>query len=78
MEMEELREPVIALDGKNIAFTAGGIKSEVWVMENFWPKEKVAAKYVLRTRVGDKDRVCSDSVNTIASLQSRHGRNPNR
>ncbi|MBI2948861.1 MAG: hypothetical protein HYY23_14570 [Verrucomicrobia bacterium] len=44
LEMEELREPVIALDGKNIAFTAGGIKSEVWVMENFWPKEKVAAK----------------------------------
>ena len=44
LEMEELREPVISPDGRHIAFTAGGIKSEVWVMENFLPKDKVAAK----------------------------------
>lgn len=44
LEMDELREPVISSDGRRIAFTAGGRKNELWVMENFLPKDKVAAK----------------------------------
>lgn len=43
-EMEELREPVISPDGRRIAFTAGGNKKELWVMENFLPKDNAAAK----------------------------------
>jgi len=31
-------------DGRHIAFTAGTWKHERWVMENFLPEEKVAAK----------------------------------
>lgn len=44
LEMEELRQPTISPDGQHIAFTAGGTKSEVWVMENFLPKDHAAVK----------------------------------
>jgi hypothetical protein len=29
-------------DGRRIAFTAGGVKLEIWVLENFLPKPEVA------------------------------------
>ena len=37
LEMEDLREPVMSPDGKRIAFTAGGKRSQIWAMENFLP-----------------------------------------
>jgi beta-lactamase regulating signal transducer with metallopeptidase domain/Tol biopolymer transport system component len=43
VEMERLRQPTISPDGHHIAFTAGGAKTELWVMENFLPPAKVAA-----------------------------------
>lgn len=42
--MNGLRTPVISPDGHWIAFTVGGPKTELWVMENFLAKDKVAAK----------------------------------
>ena len=44
LEMEKLREPVISPNGKHIAFTAGGNKTELWSMENFLPNDGVAKK----------------------------------
>jgi len=44
LEMEKLRQPVISADGRKIAFTAGGSKTEVWVMENFLQNGHVASK----------------------------------
>lgn len=44
LEMEKLRQPVISADGRKIAFTAGGRKTEVWVMENFLQNGQAAAK----------------------------------
>ncbi|MBI2949392.1 MAG: PD40 domain-containing protein [Verrucomicrobia bacterium] len=44
LEMDELRAPVISPDGRWIAFVAGGDKADLWVMENFLPAQKAAAK----------------------------------
>ncbi|MBI4660876.1 MAG: PD40 domain-containing protein [Verrucomicrobia bacterium] len=44
LEMDELRTPVISPDGRWIAFVAGGDKTDLWVMENFLPAQKTAAK----------------------------------
>ena len=44
LEMDRLRHPVISADGRKIAFTAGGSKTEVWVMENFLPNGQAAAQ----------------------------------
>ena len=38
---KNMRELCIHPDGRHIAFTSGGDKSEVWVMENFLPAAKV-------------------------------------
>jgi beta-lactamase regulating signal transducer with metallopeptidase domain/Tol biopolymer transport system component len=35
LEMEDLRQATASPDGSKIAFTAGGVKKEIWVMENF-------------------------------------------
>ena len=43
--MEQLRELRVHPDGQRIAFSAGQNKQEVWVMENFLPKEEISAKY---------------------------------
>ncbi|MBI4661042.1 MAG: PD40 domain-containing protein [Verrucomicrobia bacterium] len=44
IEMEKLRQPLISPDGRHLAFTAGGTRTEIWVMENFLPPQKTAAK----------------------------------
>ena len=36
----DMRELVVHPDGRRIAFTSGGDRSEVWVMENFLPGGK--------------------------------------
>ena len=44
LEMDRLRHPVISADGRQIAFTAGGRKSEMWVMENFLQNDHASVK----------------------------------
>jgi Tol biopolymer transport system component len=44
LAMDGLRTLAVSPDGRWLAFAAGGNKAELWVMENFLPKEKVAAK----------------------------------
>ena len=38
---ENMHDLSVHPDGRHIAFTAGKPKSEIWVMENFLPKEKI-------------------------------------
>lgn len=44
VEMSGLRTPVVSSDGGWLAFVAGEIKTELWSMENFLPRDKAAAK----------------------------------
>jgi Tol biopolymer transport system component len=41
---ENMRDLSVHPDGRHIAFTAGGERREVWVMENFLPAAKPASK----------------------------------
>jgi len=44
LEMEQIMAPGISSDGRHIAFFSGGSGHERWVMENFLPRQTVAAK----------------------------------
>jgi Tol biopolymer transport system component len=42
LAMDSVRSVTFYPDGRRIAFAAGSVKSEVWVMENFLPRPKAA------------------------------------
>ena len=44
LEMEGIRDLRVSKDGRQIAFTSDTRGLGVWVMENFLPKNKMAAK----------------------------------